>query len=106
LFVVGALFLGGCNTPEEKALARERADLVIKQGAIAEANKECRSLDRELARFKAQDGKQIADVNRRWEALTESKRKSLRKLNDKETNDAFKVMIVALVKCGTQFPVK
>jgi hypothetical protein len=49
LFVVG---LVGCNTPEEKALAQERADLIIKQGAIAEANKECRSLDRELAVFR------------------------------------------------------
>lgn len=106
LFVVGACFLGGCHTPEEKELAQERADLIIKQGAIAEANKECRSLDRELAVFKAQNGVQIASVNQRWGALTDSKRKSLGKLHRDDTNAAFKAMISPLVRCGTQFPVK
>lgn len=103
LFVVG---LAGCNTPEEKALAQERADLIIKQGAIAEANKECRSLDRELAVFKAQNAAQIADVNSRWAALSESKKKSLGKLHREDTNPAYKAMIAPLIKCGTQFPVK
>ena len=106
LFVVGTLFVSGCNTPEEKALAQERADLIIKQGAIAESNKECRSLDRELAIFKAQNGKQIADVNSRWSALTDSKKKSLGKLHKDDTNSAFKAMIGPLIRCGTHFPVK
>lgn len=103
LFVVT---LAGCNTPAEKELAQQRADLIIKQGAIAEGNKDCRSLDRELAIFKAQNSAQIADVNSRWAALTDSKRKSLSKLHRDDTNQAFKSMISPLIKCGTQFPVK
>jgi hypothetical protein len=111
-FVVGIammLALGmaaGCHTPEEKALATERVELLGMQASLATKFTECRTLDSALRELKKTTGARIESSNTQWNALSKSKRDSLMKPHSKETGPYFKAMIAPLIRCGTVFPVK
>lgn len=101
-----AFTLVGCHSAEEKALAKERVDLLKSQAAIAEKNPDCSALSGALADFEKANSARISAYKAKWTALSESKRESLTKAHRSETNPYFKAMIPPLIKCGTVFPVK
>lgn len=96
----------GCNSAEEKALAKERVDLLKTQASLVEKNPDCSALAGALLDFEKANSTRISDFNTKWKALPESKRESLMKPHRSETNPYFKAMIGPLIKCGTVFPVK
>lgn len=101
-----ALATTGCHSAEEKALAKERVELLKTQASLAEKNPDCGALAGALLDFEKANSTRISDFNTKWKALSESKRESLMKAHRSETNPYFKAMIAPLIKCGTVFPVK
>lgn len=97
----------GCNTPEEKALAQERVDLVKLEASIVERTPtDCKALTAALGEFEKANSQRITTFNTKWTALPEKKRESLMKPLRKDSNPAFKTLITPLVQCGAIFPVK
>jgi hypothetical protein len=75
----------GCHTPEEKALATERVELLGMQASLATKFPECRTLDSALRELKKTTGARIERSNTEWNVLSKSKRDSLMKPHSSET---------------------
>jgi hypothetical protein len=108
IFVVMTLgVLAGCNSAEEKALARERLDLAKQEASIVESSpKDCGVLKKKLGEFETANKDRISSVNSRWTALSESKQASLRKSLRDEANPVYEKLIPVTLQCGAVFPVK
>jgi hypothetical protein len=106
LALLAVVALGGCASPEEKALAKDRVELLGAQAKMAGAHKDCSELTGAIMDWEKANAPKISDVTTRWKALSESKRKSLMKAHKDESNTYFKAMIGPLVRCGTVWPVK
>ena len=95
--------LAACNTPEEKAIARERIDLVKQEASLVDQNPGCAGLQTALDGFERTNAVRISTFNAKWTALPESKRNSLMKPLRSESNPYFKTLIGPLIKCDA-FP--
>lgn len=98
-------FMAGCNTAEEKAIVEERVELVKMEIAVLDSTKTCNGVQTGMAKFEKDNKARIDSFNTSWKALSESKRNSLMKPHRAETDPYYKKIIVALVDCGTHFPV-
>ncbi len=104
--LLAAIALGGCASPEEKALAKDRVELLGAQAKLAGEHTDCGELTGAIMDWEKANSAKITEVTTRWKALSESKRKSLMKPHKDQSNTYFKAMIGPLVRCGTVWPVK
>lgn len=106
-FTLVALASACGPSAEEKALKKERVDLMAMQHeALKAGEKECGAAQKRLDEFGKTNKDRIEKFNKAWEALPEEKRKSLldiEPMNAKEVNDE---LIALIVSCpGVQKPV-
>jgi hypothetical protein len=111
-FVFVGLALGvatGCDTPdtpEEKALAKERVELIKMEATIVQQNpSSCIELGNALGELVTKNSARLTTFNAHWKALPEAKRKSLMNPLREESNPYFATLTSSLTKCGTEFPV-
>lgn len=105
--VLSVTMLVGCNSAEEKALAKERLDLVKMEAAIVDGTpKNCAMLKTKLDAFDTANKDRISAVNTKWAALSDSKRKSLSKALREEQNPYYDKLIPVTIQCGDIWPVK
>lgn len=97
--------LAGCHTPEEKALAKERVELIKLEGAVVDANPSCPALVKALGQFETTNSARVTTFNTQWKALPEAKRKALMKPLREESNPYFAKLTGPLIRCGAVFPV-